>query len=174
MAADPMDNEAIETARPSRKPLLLAALAALALGAGGGFAAATLLGADAEAAPAEAPPPAGEELAPAADGAVDGATPERAVVSLGRFTVNLRGGSGGRILRAQVEIEVSSTDAARVEGASAMLRDGVILLASDYTYADLDGLDGKLRLRDELLARLNALLGAPVVRRVYFTEFVVQ
>ncbi|MCP4496703.1 MAG: flagellar basal body protein FliL, partial [Phycisphaeraceae bacterium] len=35
-------------------------------------------------------------------------------------------------------------------------------------------LDGKTRLRDELLGRINTVLGTVRVDRIYFTQFVVQ
>jgi flagellar basal body-associated protein FliL len=99
----------------------------------------------------------------------------RAVVNLGTFTVNLRGSGGGRVLRAEVQLEVASRDSAAVEGYQPVLRDAVITLASDFTYADIEGVDGKTHLRDELLGRLNTVLdGNPSIDRVYFTEFVVQ
>jgi flagellar protein FliL len=99
----------------------------------------------------------------------------RAVVNLGTFTVNLRGSGGGRVLRTEVQLEVASRDSAAVEGYQPVLRDAVITLASDFTYADIEGVDGKSHLRDELLGRLNTVLdGKPSIDRVYFTEFVVQ
>ena len=61
-----------------------------------------------------------------------------------------------------------------MEEAAPLLRDSIITLASDYTYAELEGLEGKTRLRDELLGRLNSLLDGARIERVYFTQFVVQ
>jgi flagellar basal body-associated protein FliL len=99
----------------------------------------------------------------------------RAVVSLGVFTVNLRGSGGGRVLRAEVQVEVDSSAEQVVEDERPALRDAVITLGSDYTYADLEGIDGKTHLRDEILARVGSLLeGQAQVHRIYFTEFVVQ
>jgi flagellar FliL protein len=99
----------------------------------------------------------------------------RSVVSLGTFTVNLRGSGGGRVLRAEVQVEVAAREAEAVDTYKPVLRDAVITLASDFTYADLEGVDGKTHLRDELLGRLNTVLeGKPTVDRLYFTEFVVQ
>jgi flagellar FliL protein len=56
----------------------------------------------------------------------------------------------------------------------AQLRDAIIVLASDYTYLELDGLEGKMRLKDEVLKRSNAVLAPEKVERVYFTNFVIQ
>lgn len=98
----------------------------------------------------------------------------RAVIGLGSFIVNLRGTGGGRVLRTEIQVEVPATKSGTVEERKAQLRDAVLVLISDYTYAELEGVDGKTRLRDELQARLTSLLGAPVIERLYFTEFVVQ
>ena len=99
---------------------------------------------------------------------------DRIVHSLGLFTVNLRGTGGGRVLRMEVQVETAAANVAAVETQHAQLRDAVITLVSDYAYADVEGLDGKTRLRDELLSRMNAMLGKSRLERVYFTEFVVQ
>lgn len=182
MADEDLLDDEIEI-KPSKKPLIIAAVGALLIGAGGGFGAATFLGGGDDAAEEEGEEGEGEDeeegdgLADAGDiGDLgpDGEPITREIVSLGKFTVNLRGGGGGRILRAEIEVETTSLHTATIEEVMAMLRDAVILLASDYTFSDLDGLDGKLRLRDELLSRLNASLEEPIVRRVYFTDFVVQ
>jgi len=98
----------------------------------------------------------------------------RVIESLDRFTVNLRGTGGGRVLRMEIQVEVLASAAPIVQRRLPELRDGVLSLTSDYTYAEIEGLDGKMRLRDELMARLNAELDGPTIERMYFTEFVVQ
>jgi len=134
------------------------------LGAGAGFGGATFL---AEEPDCETVPPG--ELAAA--GPSDG---ERVMHSLGKFTVNLRGTGGGRVLRMEVQVEIDSGQQPLIEAKTPLLRDSVLTLASDYTFGDLEGLDGKMRFRDELLARLNSALSVSGIRRIYFTEFVVQ
>ncbi len=167
-----MDDEEVDeyTPKASKLPMIIAAVVALLVGAGGGFGASMMMGGDAEAADVDADSDTGDEEMEEDDTG----DPENAITSLGKFTINLRGASGGRILHFQVDVETKFQHTEDVERDMAILRDGVILLASDYTYADVDGLDGKLRLRDELLARLNTLTERPRIRRVFFTEFVVQ
>jgi flagellar FliL protein len=179
-----MADEEVEEApkKASKLPMIGAAVVALLIGVGGGFGAATFLGggdAAADEGDGEEGGDGGDEAAEDGEAPAEGEEgepppPTRAVVSLGKFTVNLRGAGGGRMLRMQVDVEVMADDATVVEEKMALLRDGVLMLASDYTHDDLDGLDGKLRLRDELLGRLNTLAEEPLVKRVYFTEFVVQ
>ncbi len=119
---------------------------------------------------AAAEPEPGHRDTPSASVSANG----RLVETLGSFTINLRGGGGGRLLRTEVQVELDAKDQKLVETNLPKLRDAVITLVSDYAYPDLEGVDGKTALRDELLARLDSAVGGGHVKRVYFTEFVVQ
>ena len=92
--------------------------------------------------------------------------------SLDPFSVNLKGGT--RVLRFEVQVQVRDVVPEDLDLQKARLRDSVILLASDYTYRDLEGTSGKVRLRDELLARLNSAAMGVDIDDVLFTQFVVQ
>lgn len=159
--------EEVEVPKRSKLPFILGGLAFFVLGGGAGFGASVAMGGeDAQAAEVGED---GQPMDPA------GSAEVRVVHSLGQFTVNLKGTGGGRILRMEVQVETTEASLATIEAQTALLRDAVITLASDHTYADVEGLDGKTRLRDELLGRVNTLLPeAGRVERVYFTEFVVQ
>lgn len=173
MSAEEIE-EVEDVPKKSKLPLILAGAAAFILGGGAGFGASAVFGSD-DAEAAEIECEEGDEDCVPSEG--EGAEPEpvRVVHSLGSFTVNLRGSGGGRVLRMEVQVETNDTALPVVEENSAQLRDAVITLASDYSYADVEGLDGKTRLRDELLGRVNTLLPSDGrVERVYFTEFVVQ
>jgi flagellar FliL protein len=54
------------------------------------------------------------------------------------------------------------------------IRDAILLLIGNKTFAELSDLQGKLQLRAEIIARLNKLLTTGKVKGIYFTEFVVQ
>jgi flagellar FliL protein len=41
-------------------------------------------------------------------------------------------------------------------------------------YADISSTEGKIALRDEIIAKTNALLQTGKIVTIYFTEFVVQ
>jgi len=99
---------------------------------------------------------------------------EENMVSLGTFTVNLRGAGGGRVLRMSLYLQSKPGQADALSSAQAQLRDAALTLASDYTYDEIEGIEGKTRLREELLVRMNAVLGQAMIDRLYFTEFVVQ
>jgi len=167
--ADELDEEDIETPKPSKLPLILAALTAFVIGGGAGLGGSMMMDGETDQAT-----DAGEEGAPVdAEAAAEAA--KRVVLPVGSFTMNLRGSGGGRVLRMEIQVETTVGDQKLIEESIPMLRDSVITLVSDYSYADVEGLDGKTRLRDELLGRMNALLdGEERVQRVYLTEFVVQ
>jgi flagellar protein FliL len=96
------------------------------------------------------------------------------ITNLGAFTVNLRGSGGGRVLRMEVQLDSEEDVASLLSARAPQLRDSIITAVSDYTWAELEGVDGKTRLRDELLTRLNGVTSPKVIDRLYFTQFVVQ
>ena len=158
------DMEEVEgTSGGNGSKLAIAAVLAFLIGGGAGYAGSQMIG-GAEAAPSEQ---ADEESAE--EGRYD-----RVIVPLEPFTVNLRGSGGGRVLRLQVQLEVERLDATPIEESKPRLRDAVLSLASDYTFTEMEGIDGKMHFRDELLGRLNRMLDGPRVQRIYFTEFVVH
>jgi flagellar protein FliL len=165
MAAEEVE-ELEETPKKSKLPLILGALAVFVLGGGAGFGGSVLAAGSGAGEELEENAEVGEEV-PVED--------PRAVHDLGLFTVNLRGSGGGRVLRMEVSLETTEASLETVVAQEAQLRDTVITLVSDYAYTDLEGLDGKTRLRDELLGRVNTLMPPEArVERIYFTQFVVQ
>lgn len=157
----------LDVAPPSKKGTIIAALGALIVGAGAGFGGATAM----------APAPTADDCVAEAmmeEGQEKTKTGERAIHSLSSFTVNLRGAGGGRVLRMEVQVEIDDAEVETIKDSTPRLRDATLTLASDYSYDDLEGLDGKMRFRDELMARLNKALTVPSIRRIYFTQFVVQ
>ena len=98
------------------------------------------------------------------------------IYNLGLFTVNLRGTGGGRVLRMEISVKVDTAleEAGTMDDRKDELRHHIITMVSDYSYTDLDGLDGKTRLADELLIRLNRLMGNDRIDALFFAQFVVQ
>jgi flagellar FliL protein len=188
-----------ESAPPSVAKRFALPAVALLLGAGAGAGGAMVAGggdkaaepaseeAAAEEAPAEegaaapAAPAAGGEVgaggvnAASTAAAAASASPSGPVITnVGTFTVNLRGSGGGRVLRIEVQVESKGQHAPLVAAKAAPMRDSIITAVSDYTWSELEGTDGKVRLRDELLSRVNGITAPAVVERMYFTQFVVQ
>ena len=116
----------------------------------------------------------------ASQGSGDGSTDKdvdipTTMVDLGSFTVNLRD-SSGRVLSMKIQIEIDKDEEKEKDATNKLpeLRDYILLLASDYSYTDLEGIDGKMRLKDEIHIRVNSVLEPDEAKRVFFTEFVVQ
>jgi len=103
------------------------------------------------------------------------------VVPLKKFSANLKDGSGGRKIAIDISLEGRSVDGKSSLGEAvtekeAAIRHTVNFLLMDFTFAELRGTDGMLRLRDEIHRRLDMHLEDMGVRldRVYFTDVVVQ
>ncbi len=100
---------------------------------------------------------------------------KRSLLPLEPFLVNLADRDTRRYLRLKVELEVDGEDGAEhLKKSLAALRDSLILLLSSKTYENLSTLEGKLQLKKETVAALQALPGGKKVSGVYFTEFVAQ
>jgi len=165
------DLDEIEIPKKSKLPLILGVVSALLIGGAGGFGAATFAGGSPAGEEAEG---GGGEVALDEEGNPIPDEPARVIHDLGQFKINLRGAGGGRVLRMALHLETDDKSALTLEEKNSQLRDSVLMLVSDYTYADLEGVDGKRRLQDELLGRLNSVMTPARVERVYFHDFVVQ
>lgn len=94
---------------------------------------------------------------------------------LGSFVVNLLDPGNLRYINCRIELEVEDSNTVRaITAREAQFKDTVISLLGNQSYEDVLGLEGKARLREELLVRFNRLLPEGQVARVYLTEFVVQ
>lgn len=171
--ADEILSDEIEvgSGRSSKLPMIIVGAVALLLGVGGGVGASIFLadGGDAEG-EEEGEIVEGEDGVQAAPEAAD----EMEIAGLGNFIVNLRDSAGGRILQMEISVEGEPDATARITEREAQVRDAVLMLASDYSYLELEGVDGKMRLRDDILVRINSVVDPTRVSRVYFTSFVVQ
>jgi len=146
---------------PHKRALVLASLCSLAIGIGAGFVGTQAGSSDtATAAISNGAHQVGGEMSHIAD--------------LGEFTVNLRNSASGRMLQMNISVEVTAHELESVTTKHAELRDAVLMLSSDYTLPELDGLDNRMAFRDEIQTRLNGVLAPTSVNRVYFTNFVVQ
>jgi len=171
----PEEIEEIEALEPgsSKMPMILSIVAALILGLGGGYGISKVMGGESETSSGDdiVADPSGEDD----DELYEAVSVDRGVYPLGLFTVNLRGVGGGRVLRVEIEVQVELSLLERMEDYRAGLRDATIKLISDYSYTDVEGLDGKMRLQLELEEALNKYMPrSERIERIYFTQFVVQ
>lgn len=94
---------------------------------------------------------------------------------LPEFLTNLSDPLGRRYVRVTVELELISPEIAKeVEAQNARIRDALIILLSSKSYAELSTLEGKQILRNQILDRINQILGSSKVVNVYYIDFVVQ
>lgn len=96
------------------------------------------------------------------------------VLPLPPITVNISDPSGRRYLKLGMEVEVNADVSAALQANSPRIRDAIIMLLAGKTFGDISSPDGKVLLKAEVAARLNQILGAQRVIRVYFTDFVVE
>jgi hypothetical protein len=90
---------------------------------------------------------------------------------LGEIQVQLSGSDGAPNLVMEIAVEGGADPITNVEARQYQVRDMILMIASGYTRTELEGLDGKLRLRDEIHLGLNAILSPYKIDRVYYTRF---
>jgi flagellar FliL protein len=103
--------------------------------------------------------------------------PSKIICPLDSFVVNLvdKSNIAKRYLKVTMALEVGDEEAkAKVEKYKTQLRDAIILLLSSQAFQDISSMEGKLALKQEIMNRVNLVLGPGAVSRIYFTEFVVQ
>ena len=96
------------------------------------------------------------------------------VLPLPPITVNLSDPGGRRYLKLGMEVEGNADVSEALKAQNARIRDAVIMLLAGKSFTDIATPDGKVLLKAEVAARLNQILGAQRVIRVYFTDFVVE
>jgi len=97
------------------------------------------------------------------------------LVKLETLVVNLSDPTGRRYLKATMEVEMANAAAAADLNANMpKIKDMLLMLLSSKTYADIATMDKKLELKNEIVDRLNLVVGKAKIKGVYFTDFVVQ
>jgi flagellar basal body-associated protein FliL len=100
---------------------------------------------------------------------------EGITVPLQPFVVNLSGDDGHRFLRLVLALEVKDEKTkAEIDKRLPHLRNRLVFLLTSKAFADISSAQGKYQLQTEINKALNETLGAPLVRKTYFTEFIVQ
>lgn len=91
------------------------------------------------------------------------------------FIVNLADNGGKRFLKVGINLELSDPGLGEeVKNKLPVIRDAILVLLSNKSYADIGDARGKSLLREEILARINPFLKEGRIKKVYFSEFVVQ
>ncbi|MCD6582632.1 MAG: flagellar basal body-associated FliL family protein [Desulfuromusa sp.] len=97
------------------------------------------------------------------------------MVSMDSFIVNIMDDQESRYLKATITIEVDGEEASmELTQRMPQVKDAVLLLLGSKTFGEISDLQGKIQLRAELINKINSILLKGKVKRIYFTDFVVQ
>ena len=97
------------------------------------------------------------------------------IVPLDSFVVNISDRERDRYLKLKTELELSMPELSdELDQRMPQIRDLIISLLGSKSFEEVRTIEGKNFLREEILLRINSLLVSGKVKRVFFTEFVVQ
>ena len=90
--------------------------------------------------------------------------------------VNPAGTNGTRYLSTSIGLEMSDfgDETDRFEKLTPVIRDIFIAILSSRTLEELSSIEGKEKLRDEILVQVNEAIRPDSVYRVYFVDYVLQ
>ncbi|MBK9293363.1 MAG: flagellar basal body-associated FliL family protein [Oligoflexia bacterium] len=91
-----------------------------------------------------------------------------------RFIVNLDE-KPRKLVNTTIELEMLNEDGyVEVVEKTPVARDEIVKIINSKKYRDIESIQGKLLLKDQIMTAMNQLLLKGTVRDVYFSEFVVQ
>lgn len=125
----------------------------------------------------EGEPASAAAAAPAAarggESAAGGATTN--IFPMEPFVVNIYDGQELRYLKVKIELEMAApTVKPEIEARLAPIRDAVLVLLSAKTLQEIQDVQGKNALKEEILSAINRHIPPGKLAKVYFTDFVVQ
>lgn len=108
----------------------------------------------------------------AKEGAAGGAAN---VFALDPFIVNIYDGQELRYLKVKVELEMVNTAVkGELDARLAAIRDAILVLISTKTLHDIQDVQGKNQMKDEIMGAINRIIPPGKIAKIYFTDFVVQ
>jgi len=97
------------------------------------------------------------------------------IYSMEPFIVNLADQGRPRYLKIKISIESQEIKVnEEYEKRLPQLRDMILTVLSSKSYGEIADSEGKIKLREEIISKLNRLLRGFQVKTVYFTEFMIQ
>lgn len=91
------------------------------------------------------------------------------------FTVNLADSRGSHFAKVDVAIEVDDSFVkTEVERLKPKIRDFINVVLSSKTYEQIESIDGREFLREEIRNKINGYLTRGQIKNVFFTQFIVQ
>lgn len=95
--------------------------------------------------------------------------------TIGELVTNLNEPNRRAYIQVEVAVEVQDQKVRKeLETRAAQVKNEVLVILRARSMEHVQGAEGMRRLAEDLQARLNSLLPDAGVRKVYFTEFVVQ
>ncbi len=96
-------------------------------------------------------------------------------IKLDNFVVNINDGERTRYLKTGITLEAMDQKTKKeIKNRKPQIRDAVIFLSSNKNFRELRDLQGKKQLQADIQHKINSILRKGKVRRMFFTEFVVQ
>lgn len=97
------------------------------------------------------------------------------LVPMETFLVNLAGTRGNKLVKIDMELEVDGSKVEEeLDKRKPQMRDIIIILLSSKTYDQVTTKEGKELLRTEVRDTINSFLGRGKIKKVYFTNFIVN
>jgi len=123
----------------------------------------------------ETPPAAAAGAAATHGGATAAGGASSNIFQLEPFVVNIYDGQELRYLKVKIELDmVAPTVKPEIEARLAPIRDAVLVLLSAKTLQEIQDVQGKNALKEEILTAINRHIPPGKLAKVYFTDFVVQ
>ena len=115
------------------------------------------------------------KAAQASGGAAPAAADVAPLIKVEPIVVNMADEEETHYLKCSLELEANNAkDAELINSRMALVRNELILFLSSHTSDSLRGEKPKAELLAKVMTRLNKALGQELVRRVFFTELVIQ
>jgi len=97
------------------------------------------------------------------------------MVEIKEFVVNIIGEDTTHYVKASLSLELDKdTTLDEVNKRMPQIRDAILLLISNKTFAELQDIQGKNQVKAELKSKINSFLKTGSVNNIYLTDFVVQ
>jgi flagellar FliL protein len=121
----------------------------------------------------EAPAAGGGHAAAPAEGEAVADGPQ--TVTLEPFTTNINDGTGRRFLKVSLSLEVDNQAGAdELKKMMPNIQDRILMLLSSQTMESISTIDGKERLRSQILREANTFMAANKIRKVNYSQFIIQ
>jgi flagellar protein FliL len=96
------------------------------------------------------------------------------IYTMDPFVINLNG-QPAKTIQLELSLEMlSEVGYEEVITRTTETRDKIVKILNEKSYPDLETIQGKLILKDQIIVAINQYLSSGVVKGVYFTNFVVQ